>query len=1168
MLFACRRFAMSALSDLPTIDPAAVTAFITRWKTAAGGSERANYQLFIVELCQLLGVPSPDPSGEDSRDHAYVCERRVVFRHGNGSVSQGFIDCYKRGCFVLEAKGSRKADGQVLSRKMEEARSQAQNYARALPADSEGRPPFLLIVDVGKTFELYAEFTRSGAEHTPFPDAQNHRIPLAGLARPEVQARLRALWLDPMSLDPSRQSARATREIADMLAQLAKRLETRYPAEEVAAFLTRCLFTFFAEDMRLLPERSFTELLESLQHTPELFVDMVENVWSSMDTGGFCAALRSKLLHFNGKLFKTPHALALDRDEITALVRAGRADWTQVEPAIFGALLERALNPDERHSLGAHYTPRAYVERLVLPTVIEPLRRDWENVRAAALLLGNEDKPADAVALLHEFHYRLCHITVLDPACGSGNFLYVALEHIKRLEGEVLDMLHHTFQQTSRLEGEGLTVDPHQFLGLELNPRAAAMAELVLWIGYLQWHFRTHGHAQPPQPVLRDFKNIECRDAVLSWSQIDPLLDANGQPCSRWDGKTWKTHPVTGERVPDDSARLPLYRYQHPRPADWPQADFIIGNPPFIGAGPMRAALGDGYVEALRSAYPDVPDSADLVMFWWEKAANAVRAGHSRRFGLITTNSLKQTFNRRVVQRHLQADPPLKLSFAIPDHPWVDSSDGAAVRIAMTVGSCDKQAGVLQTVTKEWNAGGEGDEVTLAAFSGEVHADLRIGADVASAKTLAANSGISSAGFKLHGAGFIVTEEQAAELIDMEVNSKQLIKPYRNGRDLADKPRGVFVIDAFGFSVESLREYHPALYQHLAERVKPERDQNTRAVYRDNWWLFGEPRKELRRYLMGLACFIATVETTKHRIFQFMDAKIAPDNMLVVIAHDQPATLGVLSSRVHALWALAAGGTLEDRPRYNKTRCFETFPFPALTDAQARTIGALAEKIDAHRKKQQAAYPDVTLTGLYNVLEKQRRHTPLNAKEKTLHAHGLAAVLNELHNELDAAVLEAYGWQDLAGALLGQPGALTPLVDKPDALAEAEETLLARLAALNAERAREEQQGHVRWLRPDFQAPHASGQQTELDTDADASNDAAAPRPTPPQRQPWPSELPQQVAAVAQLLEHANAPMTLEQITACFTGKGKWKQRVPGIISTLIVLARAECCAEDCYRAI
>lgn len=1150
MLFACRRFAMSALSDLSTIDPAAVTAFITRWKTAAGGSERANYQLFIVELCQLLGVPSPDPSGEDSRDHAYVCERRVVFRHGNGSVSQGFIDCYKRGCFVLEAKGSRKADGQVLSRKMEEARSQAQNYARALPADSEGRPPFLLIVDVGKTFELYAEFTRSGAEHTPFPDAQNHRIPLAGLARPEVQARLRALWLDPMSLDPSRQSARATREIADMLAQLAKRLETRHPAEEVAAFLTRCLFTFFAEDMRLLPERSFTELLESLQHTPELFVDMVENVWSSMDTGGFCAALRSKLLHFNGKLFKTPHALALDRDEITALVRAGRADWTQVEPAIFGALLERALNPDERHSLGAHYTPRAYVERLVLPTVIEPLRRDWENVRAAALLLGNEDKPADAVALLHEFHYRLCHITVLDPACGSGNFLYVALEHIKRLEGEVLDMLHHTFQQTSRLEGEGLTVDPHQFLGLELNPRAAAMAELVLWIGYLQWHFRTHGHAQPPQPVLRDFKNIECRDAVLSWSQIDPLLDANGQPCSRWDGKTWKTHPVTGERVPDDSARLPLYRYQHPRPADWPPADFIIGNPPFIGAGPMRAALGDGYVEALRSAYPDVPDSADLVMFWWEKAANAVRAGHSRRFGLITTNSLKQTFNRRVVQRHLQADPPLKLSFAIPDHPWVDSSDGAAVRIAMTVGSSDKQAGVLQTVTKEWNAGGEGDEVTLASFSGEIYADLKMGVDMVRVTPLESNANITSRGLMLFGSGFILDRDTAQRF------NSSIVRPYVNGRDLTDKPRGVYLIDTYGFSKDNLRDQHPEIYQWLLVKVKPERDQNKDRAIRENWWLHGRQRPEIRKALQGLPRFIATVETAKHRIFQFMDAKIAPDNMLVVIAHDQPATLGVLSSRVHALWALAAGGTLEDRPRYNKTRCFETFPFPALTDAQARTIGALAEKIDAHRKKQQAAYPDVTLTGLYNVLEKQRRHTPLNAKEKTLHAHGLAAVLNELHNELDAAVLEAYGWQDLAGALLGQPGALTPLVDKPDALAEAEETLLARLAALNAERAREEQQGHVRWLRPDFQAPHASGQQTELDTDADASNDAAAPRPTPPQRQPWPSELPQQVAAVAQLLEHANAPMTLEQITACFTGKGKWKQRVPGILEILGALGR------------
>jgi len=831
------------MTELPAIVPAAVSAFITRWKTAAGGSERANYQLFIVELCQLLGVPSPEPSGEDSRDHAYVCERRVIFRRGNGSVSQGFIDCYKRGCFVLEAKGSRKADGQVLSRKMEEARSQAENYARALPADSEGRPPFLLIIDVGKTFELYADFTRSGAEHTPFPDAQNHRIPLAALAQPDVQARLRALWLDPMSLDPSRHAARATREIADMLAQLAKRLETRHPAADVAAFLTRCLFTFFAEDMRLLPERSFTELLEGLQHTPELFADMVESVWRSMDTGGFCAALRSKLLHFNGKLFKTPHALALDRDEIAALVRAGRADWTQVEPAIFGALLERALNPDERHSLGAHYTPRAYVERLVLPTVIEPLRRDWENVRAAALLLSNEDKPADAVALLHAFHYQLCHITVLDPACGSGNFLYVALEHIKRLEGEVLDMLHHTFQQTSRLEGEGLTVDPHQFLGLELNPRAAAMAELVLWIGYLQWHFRTHGHAQPPQPVLRDFKNIECRDAVLSWSQIEPQRDAQGQPITRWDGKTWKTHPSTGERVPDDSARLPVYVYHAPRPADWPHADFIIGNPPFIGAGPMRAALGDGYVEALRSAYPDVPDSVDLVMFWWEKSAQAVRAGQARRFGLITTNSLKQTFNRRVLQRHLQAEPPLKLAFAVPDHPWVDSADGAAVRIAMTVGCLGVPNGLLQTVTKEWNEGGEGDEVALASLTGEVHADLRIGADVAGAKTLKANSGISSPGFKLHGAGFIVTEEQAAALIAMDASSQVLIKPYRNGRDLADKPRGVLVIDAFGFAPEQLRACHPAIYQHIAERVKPERDQNARAVYRDNWWLFGEPKR-------------------------------------------------------------------------------------------------------------------------------------------------------------------------------------------------------------------------------------------------------------------------------------------------------------------------------------
>jgi SAM-dependent methyltransferase len=286
------------------------------------------------------------------------------------------------------------------------------------------------------------------------------------------------------------------------------------------------------------------------------------------------------------------------------------------------------------------------------------LRAEWSDVHAAALLLAGEGKLDAARAQIDAFHHRLCQTRVLDPACGSGNFLYVALEHMKRLEGEVLDAQASFGGTQTQLETEGLTVDPHQFLGLEVNPRAAALAELVLWIGYLQWHFRTRGSGLPPQPVLRDFRNIACRDALLDWDGIDYAVDATGRPVARWDGRTFKPHPVTGEAVPDEAAQIPREIYRNPRRAAWPEADFIVGNPPFIGAAQMRAALGDGYVEALRATWSEVSESADFVMHWWHHAAQLVRAGRARRFGFITTNSLRQTFNRRVVEAALCTPSP------------------------------------------------------------------------------------------------------------------------------------------------------------------------------------------------------------------------------------------------------------------------------------------------------------------------------------------------------------------------------------------------------------------------------------------------------------------------------------------------------------------------------
>jgi hypothetical protein len=555
--------------------------------------------------------------------------------------------------------------------------------------------------------ELYADFSGQGQGYNQFPDGNRYRIKLEELREEETRDLLRAIWTEPQSLDPSLRSAKVTREIATHLAELGKSFESQgHDSETVARFLMRCLFSMFAEDVDLIPRNSFRDLLIKLRDRPEHAQPSLQGLWQTMNTGGSSQVLMQDLKRFNGGLFKEADALPLDDLQLGLLIEAATADWKQVEPAIFGTLLERALDKRQRHKLGAHYTPRAYVERLVTPTIMEPLREDWRDVQTAVQRLAADGKDEAARKLVGDFHARLCEIRVLDPACGSGNFLYVALEVMKRLEGEVTALLVELGEEQTSF----ITVDPHQFLGIELNPWAANVAELVLWIGYLQWHYRTHGQAAPSEPVLRDFKNIRNGDAVLEWSARTPRLDASGAPVTRWDGITTIRHNVTGEEVPDPSARIAVYDYAKPRATKWPEAEFIVGNPPFIGNKRMRDNLGDGYVEALWSAYPKMPQSADLVMFWWEKAALAARAWNAktgkgtRRFGLITTNSITMIFNRRIVATHLKARKPLSILMANPDHLWVDTASGANVRIAMTVCSLGKREGKVREIANEYKS--------------------------------------------------------------------------------------------------------------------------------------------------------------------------------------------------------------------------------------------------------------------------------------------------------------------------------------------------------------------------------------------------------------------------------------------------------------------------------
>jgi hypothetical protein len=1014
---------------------------------------------------------------------------------------------------------------------MQGARGQAERYAKALPID-HGWPPFLIIVDVGHCFELYADFSRTGKSYSQFPDAQSFRIPLDGLRDPKIREQLRLIWTDPLSLDPSKRAADVTKVVSNRLALVARALEKEgHPPKLVADFLMRCLFCMFAEDVGLLPKGCFTRLLETLRgREPQQSVYALEMLWGEMDRGvPFSSTANDAVLRFNGGLFQERAALPLKPELLGLLIDAAKADWRDVEPAIFGTFLEQALDPRERRKLGAEFTPRRWVERLVMPAVIEPLRERWDNVKATALAYDIAGNRAGAIKAVKDFHHELCHLRILDPACGSGNFLYVTMEHLKRLEGEVLDLLQEFGDSQYLLELDRHTVDPHQFLGLEINPRAAAIAEVVLWIGYLQWHFKTRGRVMPAQPVLKNFRNIEHRDAILDYDREELVRDDQGRAVTRWDGHSMRVDFATGRDVPEETKRVELYRYIKPRPAKWPDADFIIGNPPFIGVKRLRDRLRSGYVEALWAAYPKMPHSAEFVMYWWQRAAYLVRSGKVKRFGLISTNSLPQTFNRRVVAAHLEAKNPLSLTFAIPDHPWYLGGDMAAVRIAMTVGIAGKREGqLLRVVNSQRQATQGGDELRPPQW-GLILPNLTIGVNLDEATPLRAGEDLCGLGVALHGSGFILTPSEAARLAE---SGEEVIKPYVNGRDLLHRPKPKFLIDFSFLSESEARSKNPAAFQHVVLHVKPERDENQRDQIKRLWWRFGWERPVLRRALRSLRRFIATTETAKHRTFQFLWNNVLPDHMVICIALDDAFFLGVLSSRIHVTWTLAAGGTLENRPRYNKTRCFDPFPFPNTTEAQEQTIRDLAEQLDAHRKEVLAEHGDLTLTGLYNVLEKLRSGESLTEKERHIHECGLVSVMKHLHEQIDAAVFDAYGWpRDLS-----------------------DEEILARLVELNKERRAQEAKGLVRWLRPEYQAPAAKtivvGEQGQLDITHVPSAAKAGAR-----KASWPKTLPERVTTIRGLLAAESKPAHLEELARRF--RRAPRDDVQEVLNALVALGLA-----------
>jgi len=1095
-------------------------ALAERWADAAP-AERANLHLYVTEFCDALGVARPRPAGS-----GYEFESPVKVVSAKGQEATKFIDLYKAGHFVLEAKDQGRDDpeGRLLQEAFGHARVKAGQV-------SGGPPPYLLVLDVGNTIRVWDRWNGSFGGFT-----SARRIPLRTLhERPDDIELLRDIWENPEARDPQVKAAAVTRHIAERLASLASSLEKRgHHPEEAASFLIRCVFTMFAEDIELIPDHPFQTALEDIGLTdPEEFRETIEALWAAMDKGERFG-LR-KLLHFDGHFFRDARALPLTREDIAILLEAAEANWSEVEPSIMGTLLVRALDPTERHRLGAQFTPSAYVQRLVKPTVEEPIRERWTQVQAEVLQLldANRKNPrkekADrqtALSRLRDFHEWLRGLRFLDPACGSGNFLYVTLRLVKQVEAEVLRSIEEVEGHPDvQLEEVG----PWQFHGIEIKPWAREIAELTLWIGHFQIWRELHSRTQPPEPVLRDTGNLECRDAVLAWDEIwdDPAR-------SRPDPTPRILHPVTGELVPDPGRTLPYLVYSGARPAEWPDADFIIGNPPYMGRWRQREEFGDGYVDALRAAYPEVPDDADFVMYWWYRAAREVTDGSTLRAGLITTNLIRQKQQRGLVEAAQSAGA--NIIWAVGDHPWVDEVGAADVRVSLTVVAC---GGADATEVEVDNEG----RVTSQRRVARLNSNLKAGADLprATKEPLLANKGLSSNGFNVVGRGFLLGPDEAASLLESDPRHRDIIRPHLSGRDLASRARGVWIID-FGLRGEDEAREYPVLFDLVRTRVKPQRDANNDRAARERWWQFARNREAFRDGTKGLSRFIATPYVAKHRYFVFLPKGTAPDDTLRVIASDEPTLLGVLSSRIHTTWAVAAGGRLGvgNDPRYNQTLCFWTFPFPNLDKELRNSVGTLAQRIDKHRWAAMEGSSPAALTRIYNVLEKLRAGESLTPAEREVHDRAACGVLLDLHNELDALVAEAYGW---------------PWPMERD-------EILQRLVDLHDERVEEERAGKVRWLRPEYQIPRF-GKDIEVPPGELDLGEEPVPTPAVP-TMPWPSTTIEQIGALQDLLKRS--PSTLAEAVSAF--KGARRDQVERHLGTLVMMGEAWTDTEGVYHLL
>jgi type II restriction/modification system DNA methylase subunit YeeA len=707
----------------------------------------------------------------------------------------------------------------------------------------------------------------------------------------------------------------------------------------------RLLFCLFAQDIGLMPEGLFTALVEKTRTRPAEFTKRLQPLFLAMATGGSYGV--EDIAHFNGGLFSDDDVLPLSATDLGILAYVSRLDWASVEPAIFGTLFERSLDPSKRSQIGAHYTSRDDILLIVEPVLMRPLRRRWTEVQGqAAAIITRRDAAIGTArtraqqelqALILGFADEIDSLRVLDPACGSGNFLYVALKQLLDLEKDVI-----AFAASNGLSGFFPRVGPEQLYGIELNAYAHELASVVVWIGYIQW-LHDNGYGQPSSPILKPLHNIQHMDAIMARDESGALVE----------------------------------------PA-WPVADVIVGNPPFLGGKRLRAFLGDEYVDDLFKLYDGrVSREADLVVYWFERARALIEAGKVKRAGLLATQGIRGGVNRRVLQRIQEAGG---IFMAWSDRPWV--LDGAAVRVSM-VGFALQDDGPVEL-----------DGQPVAA----INSNLTSSTDLTAARRLSENGGLAYMG-DTKGGPFELPGDIAQAILAAPLNpngrpNSDVVRPWVNSLDITRRPRGMWIID---FPPEC-SEHDAALYEAPFERaramVAPVR--RSSRTTRSEWWLHERPRNEMRAAISNHDRNIVTPTVAKHRLFAWCERRTLPDHQLIVIARDDDYFFGVLHSRAHEIWALRMGTALEDRPRYTPTTTFETFPFPWPPGKESTDDPRVEAIAEAARELVQKRDAWLNASGLTAAEQQRRTLTNLYNQRPSW--------LRDAHAKLDRAVFAAYGW--------------------------------------------------------------------------------------------------------------------------------------------------------------